>query len=127
MWSATLAARVKGEPGRRSPATKVLGTDLTVTPPLHASGSPCTALRQDQRKGIGDGVGVCDCQADAGSRKIENSARPKRGILDSNPGIIIATAAGRSTAIAIIADPASDDKCKGTHVDPRRRTLPDTR
>jgi len=44
-------------------------------------------------------VGVCDCEADAGSRKIENSAPPKQGALYLNPGIIAVSATWRSAAI----------------------------
>jgi len=60
-------------------------------------------------------VGVCDCQADAGSRKIENLASPKQGALYSNPGIIAVSATWRSAAIIVIdAQTASDAKSQTT-------------
>ena len=48
-------------------------------------------------------MGVCDCEADAGSRNIQDSAPPKQGTPYSNPGIIVVPATGRSTAITAFA------------------------
>ena len=65
-------------------------------------------------------MGVCDCQADAGSRKIENLASPKQGALYSNPGIIAVSATWRSAAIIVIdAQTASDAKSQTTQSLPR--------
>ena len=93
----------------------VLSADQNMTPPLHACGAPYAALRQDQSKCVGNSMGVCDCEADAGSRNIKDSALLKQATIHSNPGIIVAPAAGRSTAI--IVAPASDAKCKDTHAE----------
>jgi hypothetical protein len=47
-------------------------------------------------------MGVCDCEADAGSRQIEDSTAAKQGTFYSNPACIVVPATGRSTAIIII-------------------------
>jgi hypothetical protein len=72
-----------------------------VTPPFHASGEPAAIFPQDQSKYIGDSVWVCGCEADAGSRKIEDSAPPKRETLCSNPSIIVVRVTG-CPAISVI-------------------------
>jgi hypothetical protein len=107
---------VSGDRPRRA-LHAVLSTDLSVTPPLHDCGLSWDVLRQDQSKFIGDCVGVRDCEADAGSRKIEDSAPPKQGTLYSDPGIIVVPATRRSTAIIVIdAQMASDSKSQATLV-----------
>ena len=62
----------------------------------------------------GDSVGVRDCEPDAGSRNIEDSAPPKQGTPYSNPGVIVVPATGRSTAIIVVDD--SDAKSQATLV-----------
>jgi hypothetical protein len=56
----------------------VLSADLSMTPPFHACGKPTAALRQDQTKSIRDCLRIRDCEADAGSRNIKDSASPKQ-------------------------------------------------
>jgi len=57
----------------------VLSTDLIVTPPLHECGVFREVPRQDQNEFIGDSVSVCDCEADASARKIEDSGTAEAG------------------------------------------------
>jgi hypothetical protein len=85
-------------------------TDLSVTPPLHDCGPSWGVLRQDQSKCVRHSLVVCDCEADAGSRKIEDSAAPKGRTLYSNPGIIVVPATGRGTVIIMIDAGAPDVK-----------------
>jgi hypothetical protein len=60
-------------------------------------------------------MGVCDSEADAGSRQIEDSTPPKQGTPCSNPGIIVVPATGRSAAIAAIdAQNAADAESQAT-------------
>ena len=69
----------RGRAGAEIGGEAALGTDLSVTPPLHECGASWDVLRHDESKCIGDSVSVCDCETDAGSRKIEDSASPKQG------------------------------------------------
>ena len=95
----------------------ILSADLSMTPPFHASGEPAAVIRQDQSKCVGDSVRVSDCEADAGSRKIENSAPPKGRTLYSNPCIIVVRATGCPAIFVIVesgAQTASDAESQAT-------------
>lgn len=105
---------LRGEVWRATGGQTVFSTDLRATPPLHECAASWGVLRQDQNKCIGDCVGVCVCEADAGSTKIEDSARPKQGTLYSNPGIIVVTVTGRSTAITVEIGAAVDHKSQAS-------------
>jgi hypothetical protein len=93
----------------------VFSADLTMTPPFHASGEPAAVIRQDESKYIGDSVGVCDFEADAGARKIEDSA-PPRETLYPNRGIIVVRATGRPAIFVILGcgAQASNPKSQAT-------------
>ena len=47
-------------------------------------------------------MGIRDCEAGTGSRKIENPASLNQRTPDSNPGIIVVPATGGNTAIIVI-------------------------
>jgi hypothetical protein len=85
LWTAELTPNcfiVRAANGQAlSHVLSVVSADLSMTPPFHACGKPLAVLRQDQSKSVGDPVGVCDCEADAGSRNIKDSALPKQATI----------------------------------------------